>query len=141
MKVAVKRVGLRSLGKMGCLLGAVAAFLPSLFCGLAGLGLANLLRHWLEGWQAVNISLLGREIASFDFVELLGMEKLLETLQVLAAASIPTLILAILGLALVCGALLALIVALVGLAYNLIAAATGGLEVEMVAMQAPKDKE
>jgi len=39
MKVAIQRINLPSLGKMGCLLGAVAAFLPSLLCGLLGVGL------------------------------------------------------------------------------------------------------
>ena len=38
MNVAIRRVSLASLGKFGCLLGVVAAFLPSLLCGLAGLG-------------------------------------------------------------------------------------------------------
>ena len=51
MKVAIQRVSLGSLGKMGCLLGAVAALLPSLLCGLLGLGLARLVLGWLEGWQ------------------------------------------------------------------------------------------
>jgi hypothetical protein len=136
MKVAIRRVSLASLGKMGCLLGVVAASLPSLLCGLAGLGLAGLLRHWLEGWQAVTISVLGREIAHFDFVDLLGLEKVLSFLQTLASASVPVLFLGVLILAVASGVLLALIVALVGLAYNLIASATGGVVVEMTAVEA-----
>ena len=61
MKVAIHRINLASLGKFGCLLGAVAALLPSLLCGLAALGLVGLVLNWLEGWQELTISLLGQE--------------------------------------------------------------------------------
>jgi hypothetical protein len=141
MKVAIRRVSLASLGKFGCLLGVVAAFLPSLLCGLAGLGLSTLAHRWLESWQEVNISLLGQEIARFDLVHLLGLDKLLQALQVLTTASLPVLILAVLTMALVSGILLAIIIALVGLVYNLLAAATGGLVVEMNAVGSRENAE
>jgi len=138
MKVAIRRVSLRSLGKVGCLLGTVAAFLPSLLCGLLGLGLVRLVLKWLESWQELSIDLLGQEIARFDLVQFLGLEKAAELLQTLATVSAPVLFLVVLVLALVSGALLALIVALVGLAYNFLASATGGLVVEMAAV--PEDE-
>jgi hypothetical protein len=136
MKVAIRRVSLTSLGKMSCLLGVVAAFLPSLLCGLTGLISANLLRGWLESWQAINISLLGQEIARIDLVRRLGLEQVLNLLQALASASVLVLFLSVLSLALVSGILLALVISLVGLAYNLLAAATGGVVVEMAAVEA-----
>jgi hypothetical protein len=135
VKVAVRRISLLSLAKFGCLLGAVAAFLPSVLCGLGSLVLARLLHGWLESWQEVDISVLGREIARFDPVHLLGLDKLLELLRILTAASAPVLILAVLVLALVSGALLAVVVSLVGLAYNLLAGVSGGLVVEMQAIR------
>jgi hypothetical protein len=131
MKVMIRRVRLSSLGQMGCLLGVVAAFLPSLLCGLVGIGLAEIVRSWLESWQELSISLLGTEITTVDFVRLLGLESALEALQVLTAASGAVLLLAVLGMALISGLLLALITILVGVAYNLLAAATGGIVVEM----------
>lgn len=131
MKVAIQRVSLRSLGKMGCLLGAVTAILPSLLCGLLGLGAARLVLGWLESWQDLTISLLGQEIARFDMVQFLGLDKVLDSLQVLATISVPVLLLVILVLALVAGIVLALMIMLVGLVYNLVAAGTGGLVVEM----------
>lgn len=134
MKVAVRHVSLTSLAKFGCLLGVVAAFLPSLLCGLLGLGLAGLLNQWLASWQQMTITILGREVASFDLVHILGLDQVLHGLQVVAAASAPVLILVVLGVALVVGLLLAIIIALVGLVYNLLAAATGGLVVEMSAV-------
>ena len=89
MKVAIERLNLASLGKMGCLLGAVAAFLPSLLCGILGVATAALASQWLESWQDLTIAVLGREIARFDLVSLLHLEGVLEFLQALAAASVP----------------------------------------------------
>lgn len=141
MKVAIRRISLASLAKFGCLLGVVAAFLPSLLCGLLAIGLVNLVRGWLESWQELTISLLGQELARLDLVHLLGLEQLLQLLQTLGLASVPALALLVLSLALVSGVLLALIIALVGLAYNLLAAATGGLVVEMAAVNGRGDDE
>jgi hypothetical protein len=135
MKAAIRRIDLASLGKMGCLLGAVAAFLPSLLCGLLALGLAGLVQGWLESWQDLTISLLGQEIARVDLVHFLGLDGVLELSQVLASASGLVLALAVLALALTSGLLLAAIIILVGLAYNLLASATGGVVVEMHAVK------
>jgi hypothetical protein len=131
MKVAIRHIHLASLGKMGCLLGAVAAFLPSLLCGLLALVLAGLVGGWLESWQDLTISLLGQEIARVDLVQFLGLDGVLGLSQTLASASGLVLLLAVLALALGSGLLLALIVILVGLAYNLLASVTGGVVVEM----------
>jgi hypothetical protein len=141
LKVAIRRISLASLAKFGCLLGVIAAFLPSLLCGLLAIGLANLVRGWLESWQEMTISVLGQELARLDLVHLLGLERLLQLLQTLGLASVPALVLLVLSLALVSGALLALIIALVGLAYNLLAAATGGLVVEMASVNGRGDDE
>jgi hypothetical protein len=131
MKVAIRRIGLGSLGRMGCLLGIVAAFLPSLLCGLLAMGLTGLIHRWLTSWQEVPLSVLGREITTFDFVQLLGLEKVVDVLQVLTSASGAVLALVVLALALLSGLLLALIIMVVGLGYNLLASATGGVVVEM----------
>jgi hypothetical protein len=140
MKVAIRRVNLPSLGKMGCLLGAVAAFLPSLLCGLLIVGLVSLILKWLESWQELTIAFLGQELARFDLIQFLGLEKMVDQLQTVASASVPMLLLGVLALALVSGAFLALIVIVVGLAYNLISAATGGVVVEMAAVNRPENK-
>jgi hypothetical protein len=138
MKVQIHRVKLTSLGRMGCLLGIVAAFLPSLLCGLLGMGLTGLIHRWLSNWQEVPLSFLGQEITTFDFVQLLGLEKALDVLQVLTSASGAMLALVVLALALLSGLLLALITMIVGLSYNLLASATGGVVVEM---QVPRKKD
>jgi len=135
MKMSVRRIGLDSLARMGCLLGTVAAFLPSLACGLLAMGLAVTLHRWLTSWQQAslgfNLPLVGEQSLTFDLVELLRLERLLSFLDTVTAASAVTLILVVLALAVVSGLLLAAIVTLVGLAYNLVASATGGLVVEL----------
>jgi hypothetical protein len=118
---------------MGCLLGIVAALLPSLVCGLVALQLSSLLYRWLESWQEFTITILGQEVAHLDLVQFLRLERVLHQLQVLTSASGPLLFLAVLGLALVSGMFLAVVVGLVGVAYNLLASLTGGLVVEMEA--------
>ena len=132
MKLAIRRVSLVSLSKFGCLLGFVAAFLPSLLFGLLFLGLAGLVGRWLEGWQEMSISLLGQEIASIDLVHLLDLEKLLQSVQVLTSASAPVLLLLVLILALFSGIMMAIVVTLMGVVYNLLATATNGLVVEVI---------
>jgi hypothetical protein len=130
MKLAIRRVDLVSLGKFGCLIGVVLACLPSLLFGLLGLGLVNILQGWLENWQEVSITVLGREIAQFDFVRLLGLTEFLTRLQSITGASFATVALVVLGLALLGGLVLGLIVVVAGLVYNLLAAATGGIVVD-----------
>jgi hypothetical protein len=95
------------------------------------MGVARLLLQWLGTWQELSISVLGQEIARFDLVEFLGLQEVLAYLQSLTAASGWVFLIAALLLALASGVILAVIIALVGLAYNLIAGATGGLVVEM----------
>ena len=131
MKVAIRRVSLRSLAKVGCLLGVAAAFLPSLLCGLAAIAALHAGARWLGSWQDLALPLWGQEIARIDLIQSLGLERVLSGLQTATTVSGAVLFLGVMSLALLSGALLALIVGLVGLVYNLLASATGGLVVEL----------
>jgi hypothetical protein len=141
MKIAIRRVSLGSLGKLGCALGTVLALLPSLACGLLVVALADLVLSWLASWQELNISLLGQEIARIDLTQLLGLEEAVNLLQTLTAVSGPALLLLLLLLALVSGAILALLIILLGLVYNLLSRVTGGLVVEMSTVSQPEKEE
>ena len=134
MKVAIRHISLVSLGRFGCVLGIVVAFLPAFVCGLVGLSSAHLARNWLESWQDLTITLLGQEVVRVDLVQLLGLGRLLEALWIVDAASVPLAALVMLGLALILGALFAAIVMLGGLTYNMLSHATGGLVVDMAAV-------
>lgn len=139
MKVAIRSISLSSLGRHGCLVGAVAAAIPSLLCGMLGLAWMHLLKRWLSSWQDLTLTLFDKGVAQFNLVDLLGLEKLLDLLRVLTTVSLPVTVLAILALALVSGALLAVILIAAGLAYNVLASATGGLVVELKAIR-PRDQ-
>ncbi len=134
MKVAIERLNLASLGRMGCLLGVVIAFLPSLLCGLLGFAVAAMAGGWLESWQDLTISIWGQELARFDLIRFFGLDEVLAFLQTLSAVSVPVMLIVILGMALVSGMVLAAIIMLTGLAYNLLASTTGGVVVEMSAV-------
>jgi hypothetical protein len=92
----------------------------------------NAVRGWMESWQSVALRLFGQEVASFDLVSLLGLERVLHALRVIDAASVLVAGLAVVALALVGGALVAAVVVLVGLAFNWVSAATGGIVVQLV---------
>jgi hypothetical protein len=135
MNVTIRRISLSSLAKFGCLLGAVAASLPSLLCGLATLAAARVLSRWMASWEAVKIRILGNQVATLDLQRLLGLDQLAEILGIITSASGAALVLWVLVLALVSGLLLALVAMLVGLGYNTIAKGTGGLVIEMSAQR------
>jgi hypothetical protein len=130
MKLAIRRINLMSLGKVGCFLGLLLALLPSLLCGILGVAIAQVLRHWLEGWEELSISLLGQTIVSFDLVHTLGLAEFLDRLQAIGDASWLVVALVVLVLGLLTGLMLASITVLAGLAYNLLATATGGVVVD-----------
>ena len=133
MKLAIRRINLMSLGKVGCFLGLLLALLPSLLCGILGVAIAQVLRHWLEGWEELSISLLGQTIVSFDLVHTLGLAEFLNRLQAIGDASWLVVALVVLVLGLLTGLMMASITVLAGLAYNLLATATGGVVVDATA--------
>jgi hypothetical protein len=136
MKYTVHRISLAPLARFGCLLGTLASLLPSLLCSLSALRLLGLVRHWLEGWQEGEIEILGFT-ATLDFIELLGLEPVLELLQTIRPVSWTFLFLAVVVLSVASGFLIALFVYITGLGYNFLAWLTGGLTVELKAVRAP----
>ena len=130
MKLAIRHISLQSLGKTGCVLGVALAFLPSLLCGLTGMAIVQVTRHWLEGWQEIPIKLLDQKVATIDLVQKLGLTEFLQRLQAIGDASWLVVALVVLGLGLLAGLALALIIIAAGLVYNLLASATGGVVVD-----------
>ncbi|MDH4207451.1 MAG: hypothetical protein OEV76_01100 [Anaerolineae bacterium] len=126
----IRRVGLGSLSKLGCVLGAVIYLLPSLLVGSGGLLAVRGVRRLLESWQQVELRLLGQPIP-IDVVSLLHLEGVLRQVQLLDGLSV-LLLIAFVAAGCGIGGLLFLIVGdLAGWVYNLVAAFSGGLEVEL----------
>lgn len=133
----VSRVGLGSLSKFGCVLGALVSLVPSLLIGSGGLLALKGIRRLLESWQEVELRLLGQPIP-IDVVSLLNLEGVLRQVQVLDTMSW-LLLIAFMAATCLLGGLLFLVVGdLAGWIYNLIARISGGLEVELTEARQPR---
>jgi hypothetical protein len=135
----VKRVGLGSLSKFGCLLGALVSFVPSLFLGCGGMLTVRGLRSLLEGWERAQIRVLGQAMP-VDVIALLNLESLLRGARAVDSLSWALFALLV-ALGSVLGGLLFLIVGdLTGWIYNLVARVSGGLEVELTEAPQPRGR-
>lgn len=131
-RYAVRKIHMLPLAKFGCLLGGLAMLLPGIICAFVGVQIVSTLRTLLDQWQTSKVDLLGLGApVEFDFINLLSLETVqtflarLDDQQMMVALLIITI--SILG----GGLLVGLIILLVGWGYNLLAALTGGLEVEL----------
>jgi len=136
MKYTIRRISLFPLARFGCLLGTLFSFLPGLLCSLGALRLLDLVRRWLESWREGEIEILGFT-ATLDFIELLGLERVLKLLQTVEPVSWPFLILIAVVISAASGLLIALIACVTGLGYNFLAWLTGGLMVELKEIRIP----
>lgn len=126
----VRRVALRSLGKFGCVLGALVGFVPSLIVAWGGVLAVGTLRGLLESWQGAGIHILGQKIP-IDVVSLLNLEPLLRTVQQMGSLSLALVVLFVVVASLLAGVMVLVTAAVLGGVYNVIARFSGGLEVEL----------
>ncbi len=134
----ISRVGLSSLGKFGCVLGAPVSWLPSLLTALFGLLLVRGLRRLLESWQGAGFRILGQEI-SIDVISLLNLSPVLHAVQQMDDLSWTLVVLLVVVNSLLAGLIFLLMAYVLGGVYNLIARLTGGLEVELREVDAQRD--
>ncbi len=130
-RVRVRRIPYGSLAKFGLVLGVLGMTVPGLLLGLGGWFVAHALRGWLEGWQAVNISLLGQNITTLNLLNALHLTDFAARLRVLDAAGPLAVFAVTVAVALIGGLLVAAVTVMLGLAYNLLAWFTGGLVLEI----------
>jgi len=131
-RYTVSKISTVSLAKFGCVLGGLALVLPGLICALGSVQLVAVLRQLLDRWQAAEIDLVGLGLpVEFDFVTLLGLETAQTLLTRLDDNRLVLGLLILLVGVVAGGALVAVVVLLVGWGYNLLAALSGGLEVEL----------
>jgi hypothetical protein len=138
-RYSIRRVGVGSLSRFGCLLGVLVSFVPSLIMGCGGLLIVGGLRRLLEGWQQAQVQVLGQPIP-IDVIALLHLDSLLRGARWADSLSWGLFFLFVaLGSGL--GGLLFLLVGdLAGWVYNLVAAFSGGLEVELTEARLPRGK-
>ncbi|OGO41121.1 MAG: hypothetical protein A2Z04_04180 [Chloroflexi bacterium RBG_16_57_9] len=137
-RFTLRRVSFTSLMRFGCLLGSLAAFTPSLICGLTGLWLVGVLRQWLESWEKFSLNVLGQTVLTVNLIDTLRLNQALSWLRTLDAWGGPGALAMVLILAAAGGLVLAVIVSLVGLGYNIVAWLTGGIEVELAQISSDK---
>ena len=131
-RYSVRKINLLPLAKFGCLLGGAAMILPGLVCAYAGVQTVGLLRVLLADWQSAEVDPLGLGVpVEFDFITLLGLEFVQSLLIRLDDQRLMVALLILLISVVGGGLFIAVTILLVGWIYNLIAALTGGLELEL----------
>ena len=136
-RYTIRRVSLMPFARFGCLLGALASFIPGLLCTFGGLWTAIALRRWLESWDQAKLDVLGTEVP-LNFIALFGLKGLLEWLEKLSLASGLAGLAFFLFFSLAGGLLIGAIAFLVGLGYNFLARLTGGVVVELKSLESLK---
>lgn len=131
-RYTVSKISTASLAKFGCVLGGLALFMPGLICALSSIQLVGVFRELLDQWQASEVDLMGLGMpVEFDFIALLGLETVQSIFVRLDDNRLVLALLIVLVTVFAGGALLAALVLLVGWGYNLLAALSGGLELEL----------
>jgi len=131
VRYTVRRIGLTSVARLGCLLSGLAAFPPA--ACVAGFTVAALQRIHaaLEQIEPLTLTLLGQELVRIDLLDALRLQPV--AIRVAELAQGPLLTFRSLTLILVLsGAVLTTLSAvLIAAAYNLFAQAGWGLAVEL----------
>lgn len=131
MRYTIKSVDLGSTARLGCLLGWLAALLPAIcFAGLS-VTLLQRLSQTLAQIKPITLSVLGQELGRIDFLQVLHLQDLAVMLSVYTHDVILLFVLLAAILALGGGLILMVTAVLIGLTYNLVASAGGGLTVEL----------
>jgi hypothetical protein len=134
----ISRVDLGSLGKFGCVLGALVGLVPSLVSVWAGVLVVRGLRRLLETWQGASFRIVGQEIV-IDVISLLNLAPILHRLQQIDDLSWGLVVLAVMAGSLLAGVSFLAMASGLGGVYNLIARLTGGLEVELRDVEPSRD--
>lgn len=131
-RYAIQKIYTLPLAKFGCILGGLAMLIPGLVGALVIIQVVSLVRILLDQWQAAQADLLGLGVpVEFDFITLLGLETVQTAIARLDDQGLLLALLIILVSVIAGGLVVALIILLVGWGYNLLAALTGGLELEL----------
>ncbi len=130
MLFRVKRIGLASSARFGCITGAIAAVPVGILFALVARFIISWLRRLLEGWQATTIE-AGPVKVPLDMITLLHLSGILTTLRTLDNLPLVVIAVAFILFLLAVGLLAALTTGWWAMAYNAMATLTGGLTVEL----------
>ncbi|MDH7487101.1 MAG: FHA domain-containing protein [Anaerolineae bacterium] len=126
-RYTVRRLPIRPLLRFGLVLGGLLGLPFGCLLALLAAKTIALLHRVLEAWQGVEYSLLGQTVR-LDLVNMLHLDGLLQTLQALDERLNLIVVLALLGVPLGVGLVVASLLGFAGWGYNLIARLTSGME-------------
>ncbi len=131
VRYTVRRIGLTSVARLGCMLGWLTALLPALcFAGLA-VAVVQRVHQALQQVTPITLSLFGQELIRIDLLEVLRLQPLAQVLARWAENPMLTFFSLALGLTLLGGVFWILTSLLVSEVYNLAARAGWGLVLEL----------
>jgi hypothetical protein len=127
----VRRIGLLSAARFGCVTGAVSATPIGIVLAFVVHAILGWLRRTMEGWQnaSIDVRLLGK--IPVDLIQLLKLGDALSIVRRLDALPWVMVAAVFVGLILAMGLLAAVFTVWQALVYNSIAALSGGLEVTL----------
>ncbi|MGH2621681.1 MAG: hypothetical protein ACRDHG_14100 [Anaerolineales bacterium] len=137
MRYTIRRIGLTSVARLGCLLSGLAVLPPAL-C-LAGITVAALerIQEALQQIEPLTLTLLGQELVRIDLLDALRLQPVANQLAELAQDPFMTFRSLTLILVLTGAVLATLSAVLIAVAYNLFARTGWGLAVELRDAQRP----
>ena len=126
----IRRVGLISAAKFGLVLGFLAGLGPACVCGLLTASLVTGVHALLERMSQARLNILGQSIP-VNLVEMLRLSTWLDAASNLDALGLVLALTVALSISLLTAAGLALAAIFLSVAYNGLAAATGGLSIDL----------
>ncbi len=131
-KHTVRKINLFPLAKFGCLLGGLMMFIPANICAIVAVQVVGQIRQFLDDREILEYDPLSLGIPiEFDYIDLLGLQDVQQLLIQLDDQSATVATLIILGGVIGGGLIIGLTILLVGWCYNILAALTGGIEIEL----------
>jgi hypothetical protein len=131
MRYSIRRIGIGSTLRVSLMLGWLVALCPAICLAGLAVQLLRSIRRALAQVEPFDINVLGQTVATIDPIGLLKLSGAAEAVGRLTA-SLPITFGALALLLTIVGAAVFLVVGLLfALGYNLLAPATGGLEVEL----------
>lgn len=125
-ELIIKRFALGPLAQWGFVAGVIVACLPAFLCSWVFFNLISGVRGLVAGWRDVGFEILGQRI-SFNLVETLGLQNVLQTSTNIASFGIFGIFLLALLLAALLGLFGAAVLTVLGLFYN----TTGRLKMQV----------
>lgn len=125
-ELIIKRFALGPLAQWGFVAGVIVACLPAFLCSWVFFNLISALKGVIAGWRDVGLEVLGQRI-SFNLVELLNLQSLLQTSTTIAGFGIFGIFLLAIVLAALLGLFGAVVLTVIGVFYN----TTGRLQIEV----------